>query len=134
MNATKTTAHSTCEHPSTKAARALCRRQRASVQTIATAYGTFEIKVIKAKEIKKTDMVLWNAESERPFFSGVTYDAFQMERFSREEMRPVKVDTYRLALGGPDKMVPGDTEYTVAVDPQAVKAAIDDHRRNMFRR
>jgi hypothetical protein len=126
--ATKTTAHSTCQHPSTKAARALCRRQRATVQTITTHYGTFEIKVIKAKDLKKTDMVLWNAESERPFFSGVTYDAFQVERFSRQEMRPVKTDTYRLALGGPDKYVPGDTEFTVAVDPETVKRAIWLHR------
>ncbi|QEQ93670.1 hypothetical protein SEA_ZUKO_92 [Streptomyces phage Zuko] len=134
MNATKTTAHSNCQHASTKAARAQCRRQRSTVKTVTTEYGTFEIKVIKAKEIKKTDMVLWNPETLRPFFSGVTYDAFQMERFSRETMRPEKTDTYRLALGGPDKMVPGDTEFTVAVDPQAVKTAIWEHRRNMFRR
>lgn len=135
MNATKTpTAHSTCQHPSTKAARAFCRRQRSTVQTVTTDYGTFEIKIIKVKDLKKTDMVLCRPETLAPFFTSVTYDAFQTETVNRKTMQVEKTDTYRVDIGGPSRYLPGDTEYTVAVDPAAVKAAIWEHRRNMFRR
>lgn len=131
---TKTTAHSDCTHPSTKSARAACRKAKATVQTVTTDYGTFEIKTIAARDLKKTDMVLFRHETIAPSFSHPTYDAFQIERVNRQTLTVEKIDTYRIDLGGPSKFLPGDHEMTVAVDPATVRAAIAERRRNMFRR
>lgn len=127
------TSHRDCTHPKTKAARALCRKIRAAlINRVTTDCGTFETKVIPAREIKKTDMILYQPRTISPFFSGVTYDAFQIERYSQEAGGPVKVDVYRLSLGGPDTFVPGDTEYTVAVDPQLVKQEMHRAHRELL--
>lgn len=118
----KTTAHSNCTHPKTKSARALCRKSRTEIKTLTTDYGTFEIKTIKAKDLKKTDMVVFRCKTGE-FFTSVTYDAFQCERLNTKTMAIEKIDEYRIDMGGPSKYVPGDYEYEVAVDPAAVKAA-----------
>lgn len=130
---TKTTAHSDCTHPKTKAARALCRKTRSTVETVTTDYGTFEIKVIKAKDLKKTDAVLFNADSDSPFFSFPVYDAFQTEQYNRETGKFEKTDTYRITFGR-RHYVPGDTEYTVAVDSLTVKRAKWDYSRSLTRK
>lgn len=115
------TAHSNCLHPKTKTARAACRKSRSQVRTITTDYGTFEIKTVKAKDLKKTDMVVYRPKTVSPAFTSVTYDAFQCERVIKGRVE--KIDEYRIDLGGPSKYVKGDTQYDVAVDPEAVKKA-----------
>lgn len=126
---TKITAHANCTHEKTKSARAACRKSRTAIETIVTDYGTFEIKTVKAKDIKKTDFVLYRPQRSNPFFTSVTYDAFQCEDVINGQV--VKIDQYRLDLGGPSKYVAGDTEYVVAVDPSAVRDAKQSHTRSL---
>lgn len=125
--------HRDCAHPKTKAARARCRGAKNKVeevrrQEVITDYGTFEIKMVAARDITKQDMVLHRPKTLLPFFSGVTYDAFQIKRRNRQTLAIEATDSWRLELGGPPKFVPGDKEFEVAADPEAVKEAIHRHR------
>lgn len=129
MTATKITAHSNCDHASTKSARALCRKNRSTVETVITKEGKFEIKVIKVQDLKKTDEVLFRPGSNLlPFFSHPTADAFQVQRYNRKTEQTEPDGTYNVSFGSRN-FVPEDTEYTVAVDPKAVVAARDAARR-----
>ncbi len=135
MNATKkTTAHSNCDHASTKSARALCRKGRSTptVETVVTKEGTFEIKTIKVQDLKKTDEVLFRPGSNLlPFFSHPTADAFRVQRFNRKTNQLEPDGTYNVSFGSRN-FVPEGTDYTVAVDPQAVVAARDEARRKLY--
>jgi len=125
-----TTTHSNCTHPSTKTARAKCRRDRANaIVTVTTVYGTFEVKTICASEIQKGDEIFYGAESGN-FFSPATLDAFQTETVKGGQI--VKSNTYMLALGGARKYVAGDTTYTVAANNDEVKAARKEYQNKIY--
>lgn len=114
---TKTTAHSNCTHPKTKTARAACRKNRATVETVLAHGATLEIKTVHISEIRKTDKILVRFSDSNVFVSA-THNAFRPHTVMPDgSVR--NHDEWRLGT----KSYALDATVTIAADPLAVHYA-----------